>query len=75
MSSGKQKGTNVLKFPEVYKKFNPENQGESWVARQLRAAIELVDATDIPPEAQGDALVKVIKTVHRLARNARGGKS
>ena len=68
------RSADILKFPEVYKE-SSANPEESWVARQLRAAFELIDPTDIPPELQGDALVKVIKNVHQLAREARGAKS
>ena len=70
------RNSNVITLPGIQERRRPvpETIGE-WVARELRAANDLVDAVDIPDELRGDALVNIIRTIHQLAREARGLKS
>ena len=67
------RNSNVITLPGIQERRRsvPEST-EEWVARELRAASDLIDAVDIPDELRGDALVKIIKTIHELAREARG---
>ena len=65
--------SNVLTLPGIHKRRSPQPQsiGE-WVAREMWAAIDLINAVEIPDELRGDALVKIIKNCPSVGARGEG---